>query len=93
MGSDLAVWGKLLTDMAKLVKTANSAIVRVLEPGSEVLANLQQEFHMMIQQRRQKGCRELKIMCFYEELAMSTVGMVSIQVLMLLCLLGAQPTD
>ena len=75
-GSELAVWAKLLTNISNLLKRTNKEIVRVLEPGSEMLANLQQEFHTMLEQWRQANRQEVKIKCFYEEVAVRGIGFV-----------------
>lgn len=76
-GADLAVWASLLTNVAKIGKNANRDILDVLNPGSQVLAGLQQEFHILLERRRKDGKRELKIYCIFEELLVTGVGMVS----------------
>lgn len=55
----------------------NKKIVRVLEPGSEVLANIQQEFHTMIRDRVQNIQKDVQIFCFYEEKPFRGIGKVS----------------
>ena len=78
MGSDHAQWAKVLMRFSSLFRKTNSEIVRVLEPGSEMLANLQQEFHTMLDDRARNHGKELEIFCFYEELAMIGVGEVGL---------------
>lgn len=55
----------------------NKKIVRVLDPGSEVLANIQQEFHTMIRDRVQHIQKDVQIFCFYEEKQFRGIGKVS----------------
>ncbi len=66
-GSDLASWAVLGTQMASILKCANKDIVAVLEPGSEMLRIVQQEFHKILRHRKNEGL-EIAITCFYEEL-------------------------
>ncbi|CAO2653341.1 Nn.00g027520.m01.CDS01 [Neocucurbitaria sp. VM-36] len=75
-GAQLAVWASLLTNMSRLFRQTNKEIVRVLEPGSEMLANLQQEFHTLLYKRFREESHYINIMCFYEELAVPGVGRV-----------------
>ncbi|KAL8848232.1 MAG: hypothetical protein Q9221_006750 [Calogaya cf. arnoldii] len=42
-GSNLADWASILTKVSSIVRPTNKSIVNVLQPGSEMLANLQQE--------------------------------------------------
>ena len=77
-GSDIATWASVLTNLAKIAKQANQDIIEVLKPGSQVLAGLQQEFHRLLEKRNRDGKPELKIFCFYEELPVMGIGMVSL---------------
>jgi protein SERAC1 len=76
-GADLATWASVLTKLAKVAKHANQDIVEVLKPGSQVLAGLQQEFHRLLDRRKQDRKPPLKIFCIYEELPVTGIGMVS----------------
>ena len=76
-GSHLADWAKVFTSVAKLVKRLNESIVNVLQPESEVLARIQQDFHTMIRARNDAGKPRLRITCFYEDIATPGVGTVS----------------
>ena len=51
--------------------------MRVLSPGSEMLANIQQEFGMMIQGRQELGKKRITMFCFYEELGYSGIREVA----------------
>ncbi|KAK3708301.1 hypothetical protein LTR37_011566 [Vermiconidia calcicola] len=75
-GSQLAVWAKMGTSMAKLVKRVNDSVITVLEPESEVLARIQQEFHTMIRARNDAGKHSMRITCFFEDLETPGVGLV-----------------
>ena len=59
-----------------MLRKTNAEIVSVLEPGSEMLKNIQQEFHVMLEQRQRQGKPTLKVFCFYEELAVVGIGKV-----------------
>lgn len=72
-GSNLADWASILTKFSGIVRPTNKPIVSVLQPGSEMLANLQQEFHTMLDARQSQGRRVPRIYCFFEELAYNSV--------------------
>jgi hypothetical protein len=55
----------------------NRRIVQVLQSSSEVLVNMQQDFHTMLDDMRRNEGRNIEIFCFYEELAVLGVGKVS----------------
>jgi hypothetical protein len=56
----------------------NREIVAVLKPGSEMLANLQQGFQTMVEDRRRNQGKWIDIFCFYEELSYPGIGEVCI---------------
>ena len=60
--------------MVKVVKTANTDILKVLKPSSEVLENLTQDFHTMLRSREQAQNPSIKITCFVKELPVSKAG-------------------
>ncbi|CAN9242410.1 unnamed protein product, partial [Alternaria alternata] len=74
LGSRKADWAAPLTALLNLFHKTNRHIVAVLEPGSEMLSNLQQEFHTMLEDRRRNEGKWLEISCFYEELAYPGIG-------------------
>ena len=76
VGTDLAKWGRILTGISKAFRKTNKDIIRVLSPGSEMLANVQQEFGMMLEGRREEGKRRITMFCFYEELGYIGIGEV-----------------
>ena len=49
----------------------------MLESDSEVLARIQDSFHAMIRSRAQDGLPPIEITCFFEELPLPVVGIVS----------------
>jgi protein SERAC1 len=67
-----------LTGISKAFRRTNKDIVRVLKPGSEMLANVQQEFGMMLEGRREEGRKKIKMFCFYEELGYVGIGEVRV---------------
>lgn len=60
-----------------VLKQTNTDILRVLRSDSEVLARIQDSFHTMIQSRIRENQQAMEITCFYEELALPGVGLVS----------------
>jgi hypothetical protein len=74
LGSRKADWAEPITRLSNLLRKTNKELVAVLEPGSEMLANLQQEFHTMLEDRRRNEGRWIDIFCFYEELAYTGIG-------------------
>lgn len=59
------------------IKQTNSQIVEVLKSDSEVLARIQTEFHTMLRARAKNGDQPIEITCFYEELPLPGIGIVS----------------
>lgn len=76
-GSSSADLAGPLTRLSNMLRKTNSEIVDVLKPNSEMLAGLQQEFHTMLENRRRNHQKSIEIFCFYEEVAVVGVGMVS----------------
>lgn len=74
-GADLASWAKFGTNIVRTVIHANTDIVSVLRPGSEMLASIQSGFHNILRLRKEEGL-EISITCFYEELPLPIVGEV-----------------
>jgi hypothetical protein len=76
-GSDIEKWGSILSSIPSIVRKTNKDIVRVLNPGSQMLATLQQEFFTMLDARQKIRAKPIKIFCFYEELGVTGIGLVS----------------
>jgi len=76
MGADKARWLNTLTKVNNVLNKSNGDIVALLEPSSEMLANLQREFHTMLEKRREKEGKRVKLYCFYEELPVRGIGKV-----------------
>ena len=74
-GADLASWGKFGTRMVGVLRRANKDIVGVLDPGAEMLREVQKGFHTMLRLRKDEGS-DISITCFYEELPVGAVGEV-----------------
>ena len=60
-----------------LFKQTNPEILQVLKADSEVLAHIQDSFHTMIRSRAGATLPPIDITCFYEELSLPGVGIVS----------------
>jgi hypothetical protein len=76
-GSGLAEWAEKLARSIGVLKQTNSEIIAVLKRDSEVLARIQGSFHAIIRSRSKDGLRPIEITCFYEELPLPGVGVVS----------------
>ncbi|KAJ5166726.1 uncharacterized protein N7482_005507 [Penicillium canariense] len=76
LGSNKASWAAPLTKLGNVLRKTNREIVQVLEPGSEMLANLQQEFHTMLEDSRRNNQKIVEIFCFYEELDVGGIGKI-----------------
>ena len=61
-----------------LIKQSNSQIIQVLESDSEVLSRIQTEIHTMLRARARDGGYPIEMTCFFEELALPGIGVVSI---------------
>jgi hypothetical protein len=66
-GADLAIWGHILTNIVNIAKPANSAPVKLLERGSEMLRDVQEGFHNLLEKRKDER-KKVQITCFYETL-------------------------
>jgi hypothetical protein len=76
-GAGLAKWAEMLANLIGLLKQTNPQILAVLESDSEVLSRVQDGFHTMVRSRTQERLQPIEITCFYEELPLSGVGVVS----------------
>jgi hypothetical protein len=60
-----------------VLKQTNSKILAVLKSDSEVLERVQNGFHTMIRSRAQDELPPIEITCFFEELPLPGIGLVS----------------
>jgi hypothetical protein len=74
IGLTKAEWASILSRLCSVLRHTNKNILSVLEPGSEVLANVQQEFHTMLDDRSRNLGSYVEIPCFYEEVAVFGMG-------------------
>ncbi|KAI9667847.1 MAG: hypothetical protein M1821_000666 [Bathelium mastoideum] len=72
-GSDYAAWVTFASNMTKWIKGSNKNIVAVLQPDSEVLANIQKGFDRLLSIRSDAG-NKIRVVCFYEELPVVGLG-------------------
>lgn len=77
LGSNKADWGMPMTRFSSLLRKTNREIVKILKPGSKVLADLQRDFHTMLDDRLKNQQKKMEIFCFYEELPMDIIGKAS----------------
>lgn len=73
-GSDMANFAAIAGNIVNLVKRTNTRLLETLEPTSEVLASITQEFHAMLRSRAQDIGARIDITCYAEELAVSRFG-------------------
>ncbi|KXH68079.1 hypothetical protein CSAL01_08946 [Colletotrichum salicis] len=74
--SALAVWAERLAKSIGVLKQTNTEILSVLRPESEVLAEIQDNFHNITQSQTIAGVCTIKITCTYEELPLPGIGLV-----------------
>jgi hypothetical protein len=84
-GSGLARWAEYMAKTIGLIKQTNPEILAVLRSDSEMLERVQGGFHTMIRSRAQAGLPPIEITCFYEELPLVGVGVVSFNCSILNC--------
>jgi len=70
-------WAEILAKMIGPLKQTNSQILATFESDSEVLARVQDGFHTMVRARNQEVLPPIEITCFYEELPLPGIGVVS----------------
>lgn len=63
-----------------LIKQTNSGILEVLMRDSEVLARVQDAFFTMVRSRDKEHLPPIEITCFFEELPLPGIGVVSGQI-------------
>ncbi len=61
-----------------VLRKTNSEIVQVLKPGSEMLANLQQEFHTMLDDRTKNHKKTMEIFCLRRKGSVQSRGSIQI---------------
>jgi hypothetical protein len=67
-GSDLAKWGVFFSSLLTLAKPTNRAAVKLLRKDSEVLGDLQEDFHTLLERRKENQRNRITVVCFYETL-------------------------
>ncbi|KAL9040923.1 MAG: hypothetical protein Q9214_004294, partial [Letrouitia sp. 1 TL-2023] len=86
-GADLVSWARIGRRIVGLLRPTNKDILDVLDPNSEMLHLVENNFHTNLRQRKDNP---IEITGFYEELAVEGVGEVRIQILLHLSQLIAQ---
>lgn len=67
----------MLAKWIGVLKQTNPQILEPLKSGSEVLARIQDSFHAGMRARIEEGLQPITIVCFYEELPLPGIGLVS----------------
>jgi protein SERAC1 len=75
-GSTLANWGSLGLDYVHLMQDVNRDIVKLLEPGSDVLFQLRDSFLKLVKARAARPASAIIIKCYAEELGKTLIGKV-----------------
>lgn len=70
-GADLQGLASLGASMLNPLRTTNRAMLKVLDPDSEMLHHVDDDFQILLRERS-----DIQITCFYEELRVSVVGEV-----------------
>ncbi|KAK3166744.1 hypothetical protein OEA41_009869 [Lepraria neglecta] len=73
-GSGLAEWAVIGSKFLQYFRRVNQQTLEVLQRQSEVMARIRQDFHTMLRGWGQSQEGEIAIICFYEELPVSTIG-------------------
>ncbi|OCK72963.1 hypothetical protein K432DRAFT_365414 [Lepidopterella palustris CBS 459.81] len=73
-GSDSASWAKIAGNLVNVARRTNTSILGVLEPDSEVLENVTNDFHNLRRSREDDGKKKVQITCYGEEKAMEMGG-------------------
>jgi hypothetical protein len=73
----LAKWAETLAGSIGIVKQTNSNLLKTLKGDSEILARIQDSFHALIRAREKDGYPPVEITCFFEELPILGLGLVS----------------
>ena len=66
-GAGLADWCAILANIANVAKPANVAPVNVLKRDSEILRDIQDSFHNVLEKRKEERVN-IGLVCFYETL-------------------------
>jgi pimeloyl-ACP methyl ester carboxylesterase len=75
LGADAAKWATFASRMLSAVRQTNVNIVEVLKPDSEMLENIQKNFHSVLRQRIDTQ-QPIEITCFFEQLPVKIAGEV-----------------
>ena len=76
LGADLARWAAFGSQIMSVFKCSNTGVLDILQPGSELLAQIQENFQKLLRLRERDG-RPIHIACFYEQLPLRVTGDVS----------------
>jgi len=79
-GSSLAPWAKGIAGTLGFVKQTNRRLLHVLRTDSELLSRVNEAFLTMVENRKATSSPlyPIRISCFFEELPLPVVGLVSV---------------
>ena len=76
-GTNLADLALIGSNFLKYFRQVNQGTLKILQCESEGMASIRQDFHTILRDCDQKGGPEIKIVCFFEALAVRGIGVVS----------------
>lgn len=71
----MAVWANIPASALGFLKSTNTKLLDILKRDGQLLESIQTDFLAMVRELREAR-RDIKIMCFYEELPLPIVGKV-----------------
>ncbi|KAJ4123946.1 hypothetical protein NW765_006991 [Fusarium oxysporum] len=74
-GSWMADWSRIPAGALGLAKSTNKSLLQVLQTSNQYLESIHVRFLSMMREQREGG-RQLEVVCFFEELPLSTLGKV-----------------
>lgn len=79
-GSSLAPWAQGMAGALGFVKQTNRRLLNVLRTDSELLSRVNEAFLTMVENRKanSSALSPIRICCFFEELPLPVVGLVSV---------------
>ena len=77
-GSSLAPWAEGIAGALGFVKQTNRRLLKVLRTNSELLSRVNEAFLTLVENRKSGSAHPIRLSCFYEELPLPVIGLVSI---------------
>ena len=64
----------IVVRLAKCVKPANDRILNTLEPDSQILEGITEDFQDLLKSSERQGDKKIEIMCYVEQLPVTRYG-------------------